>query len=390
MTTATIERQPEKNETFTSTGSKLLWHQDALADLSKKKAHPVTCHILPQNTCNMKCGFCSVGERPDNVLTRHQIETYLDQLVPLGLKSVIISGGGNPILWVCPETKSRFPDLIDLVHDRGLQIGLITNGVKMKDFDGRMSYPMLPPEQLDKITWLRISLAGWDDPLGYCPTPDVNPEITTLGGSWVFHDIFLEPTHKRHGRVSTPQDVVTPLSADDLAGKTGRITYGEDRVEEMTEKLAGWVEDHRPEYVRLLPDCLRPDLIEHRCKILQSMADSINPEVVFVQNKPPRQPKACYKGATHPVLDASGDVFSCDSVVLNDDANHQFDKKWAFARWDTIGEVFSKPLEPMAPCNACPGCVFPSQVDWLNEIVEGGASIPATPAGPEPTHKNFI
>ncbi len=376
-----IEKQPVLNETFTSTGSKLSWHQDALYDLSQGKAHPITAHIMCTDVCNYKCAFCSVGERAGDVLAFPKIMKFVQDLKALGLKSVIISGGGNPILYKCPETGAKFADLIDYLHDIGLEIGLITNGIKLKDYDGRRSYPQLPPEQLDKLTWIRISLAGWEHKDNTCYTPDVDPSKTTLGGSYVFHDIYPEPNHRKHGRVSTPQDVTTPYAVS-------QVVYGESRIDELTENIGTWVDEHGPEYVRLLPNCLEPSLIKRRCEILQSIADKIDPTRVFVQQKPPRQPKACYKGAVHPVLNCDGNVYSCDSVVLNQDANHQFDRKWAFATWDTIGEVFSKPLEPLAPCNACPGCVFSDQVDYLYEIKNGGP-LPF-PSPKEPTHVNFI
>src|SRR5260221_9641685 len=90
---------------FTSTGSKFFYHQNVMQNLRDGKGLPITSHLMPTDICQHTCAFCSVATREGNVLTMNDMRVYLEQLVPLGLKSVIISGGGNPLLYKCPETK---------------------------------------------------------------------------------------------------------------------------------------------------------------------------------------------------------------------------------------------------------------------------------------------
>ena len=85
------------------------------------------------------------GKRVGDVLAFPKIMKFVHDLVVLGLKSVIISGGGNPILYKCPETGAKFPDLIDYLHDIGLEIGLITNGIKLKDLRWKAKLPPTAP-----------------------------------------------------------------------------------------------------------------------------------------------------------------------------------------------------------------------------------------------------
>ncbi len=90
---------------FTSTGSKFFFHQNAMQNLRDGKGVPITTHLMPTDICQHTCAFCSVATREGNVLTMSEMKAYLEQLVPLGLKAVIISGGGNPLLYNWHDNK---------------------------------------------------------------------------------------------------------------------------------------------------------------------------------------------------------------------------------------------------------------------------------------------
>lgn len=348
------------------------------------KGMPIVSHLMVTDICNFRCAFCSVHYREGDTLKMSQIDNYLDQLCELGLKAVIISGGGNPPLFKCPETKADFNDLVGSIHDRGLEIGLISNGLPMAQYpDGRWSWKTTKPETLDKLTWLRISLSGWDHPQQECHTPDIDPTKTALGGSYVLHDIYKEPADKKHGQVSTLSDVITPLQEGD-----GRTFYGEERLPWLREKMIEWKEKYNPKYVRLLPNCLEPQFIEKRAVVLRDFANSIDPNVFFVQVKPPRQPHRCFKGYPHPVANCDGYVYPCDSTVLSADAKHKFGEAWRICKMEDIGKFYANPIKPNVPNNICPGCVFSDQTDLIASIVDG-MEIPI-PSGPAPEHVNFV
>jgi hypothetical protein len=372
------------NSSFTSTGEKLFAHQQAMENLRNGKGTPIVTHILPTDICQHTCAFCSVATREGNILSMASMRDYLNQLVPLGLKAVIISGGGNPILFKDKSTGEGFSDLAEMISSFGLEIGLITNGMKMKRYpDGRMSWLTVKPETLDLFKWIRISMSGLDHEEREVFVPDINPSKTTLGFSWVMHDRFTEPLELNHGKVSTEYDLRTPLVPGD-----GRAVWGEDELPWIEEKIGEYVRRHHPRYVRLLPNCLEPEKIEHRAGLLKAMALRIDPEVVFVQVKPPRQPHACYKFYPHPVLNSDGWVYPCDSVVLNRAAGHKFAEPWRVCRMEDVGAFYANPIKPVVPNDVCPGCVFSDQVDLLAAIVEDGIDTPA-PAF-EPEHANFV
>lgn len=380
---------------FTSTGEKLLFHQEAMENLRNGRGTPISSWIAPTDVCNARCSFCSVGERPGDVLPMRIINGFLDQLCPLGLKSVTLSGGGNPLLYKCPETKTDFNGLATSIHERGLELAMITNGMPLVEYDSqfwdtsedshiwrpRRSWKTARPEVLDYFTWIRISMAGLDHPEKTVYVPDIDPSKTTLGFSWIMSDSYEEPSHK-HGWVSTPEDIRTEIPER-------KVVFCSERLPWIEGQIRTYVERHKPGYVRLLCNCLEPDKIPERHAMLQAMADRINPEICFSQFKPPRQPRhKCAKVYTRPCLNACGTVFSCDSVVLNRTAGHKFGSQWGVCRWDEVGELFSKPIRQVIDDTICPGCVFHEQVDFIGEVING--MLTPVPDGPTPEHRNFI
>ena len=402
-----IASKPELDTSFTSTGAKLFHHQEAMQALRDGKGMPISCWIAPTDVCNFKCSYCSVQERAGDSLKFSQITGFLDQLIPLGLKSVTLSGGGNCLVYKCKESGKNIEDVVKYAYERGLEVAMITNTVALADYriilkDGepvwtllkneeretakqegwyiRKGWRTLSPGALDMLTWCRISLAGLDHNHlnhGVC-VPDFDQTRTTLGFSWIMGDSFEEPAHK-HGWVSTPDDVKTP---------GGKFIDAQESLPWIEEQIKTFVEKYNPGYVRLLCDCLRPDLIPERHKILTDMAVRIDGgKRVFSQNKPPRQPKKCFKVLTRPCLNADGWTYPCDSTILNKTAGHKFGSAWRVCRWDEVGDLMQNPAKYAMPENICPGCVFPDQVDLINEIVHGRET-PAPDGHIE--HANFV
>lgn len=382
---------PELVSSYTSTGEKLLHHHEAMENLRNGKGFPISCWIAPTDVCNARCSFCSVGERPGDVLSMRVINGFLDQLQPLGLKSVTLSGGGNVLLYKCPETKTDFNGLADSIHARGLEMAMITNGMplvtygyKSGKWDGeRRSWKTCRPDVLDYFTWIRISMAGLDHPEKTVYVPDIDPAKTTLGFSWIMSDSYEEPSHK-HGWVSTPEDIRTPMD-------NRKVVMVDDRLQWIEEQIRSYVEKHKPGYCRLLCNCLQPDLIPERHATLSAMANRIDPDRVFSQFKPPRQPRRqCAKVYTRPCLNACGTVFCCDSVVLNRTAGHKFGSQWGVCRWDEVGELFANPIRQVIPDDICPGCVFADQVDFIGDVISGATTIGYDVGAKNPEHLNFV
>lgn len=380
-------------ESYTSTGKKMFAHQEVMTKLRGGRGQPVTTHVMLTDVCNHSCAFCSVQHRAGDSLLFKEVMAYVDILKHYGLKSVILSGGGNPILYKCRETGRTFANVVEALHDRGLEIGLITNGAPLRPYTtntcvSRKSWVMVAPRILDMLTWVRVSMAGLDHQEREVYVPDVDPDKTTLGFSYVAHDIYTEPADHKHGKVSRPLDL--------LSGDRCRVADEsfEDRLEELRNKFIHYCEMCKPKYLRLLPNCLEPNLIEQRCGQLQSLADVVNHRLrsntVFVQYKPPKAPKACYLGFIHPVLNCDGYIYPCDSCVLNEAAGHQFGKSWRVCHWINVASIYTKKVKSLIenPAKMCPGCVFTRSNEILGSVVDGTADL--TPPAQTPEHVNFV
>lgn len=390
-------------ESFTSTGSKFFAHQEAMTKLRNGQGQPIVSHIMLTDICNHKCAFCSVQKRAGDSLKFWDVLQYVDILKRYGLKAVILSGGGNPILYKCKVTGNDFNDMVSALHDREVEIGLITNGMPLKEYQNHRptgipfadpadeiiySWKSVYPSTLDKLLWIRISMSGLDHPEREVYVPDIDPSKTTLGFSYVAHDVYKEPADPHHGAVSRPLDLIS----------RPKHSMPDEQFEERIPRLITQIRDlvirHKPEYVRLLPNCLEPELIHFRCEQLQYMADTINSatntQTVFVQYKPPSAPKACYLGYIHPVLNCDGYVYPCDSCVLNEDAEHQFANPWRICHWSEIQTIYERPVQSLIedPAKQCPGCVFPTSNAVLGSVVDGTANI--QPPQVEPKHRNFV
>lgn len=368
------------NDTFTSTGAKFFAHQEAMSLLRDGRGKPIVTHVMLTDVCNHTCAFCSVQARAGDSLSFDVITSYLETLLSYGLKAVILSGGGNPILY--KNGGKDFNAVVDWISSKGLDIGLITNGMKLRDFGGRKSWYSVSPETLDKLTWVRISMSGFDHEERKVYVPDIDPSKTVLGFSYVGHDIYVEPEDPYHGKVSTRADLLSDDRAPDFPF--------EFRIPKLTQQISDYVNIYRPRYVRLLPNCLEPDLIPRRCAQLQDMANAIDPSVVFVQYKPPKAPKACYLGYVHPVLNCDGYVYPCDSCVLNETAKHQFASPWRVCRWDEVAKIYKEPVRSLIadPSVTCPGCVFSASNELLLSVVDGSVELNVPAVIPE--HVNFV
>lgn len=343
------DKEFEKNnsrheQSFTSTGHKLLHHQDAIESLRSKRNHPIVLHIMPTERCNLNCVFCSVAQRgesdhlfPD--LTLKQIKSVVSALRPLGLKAVILSGGGEPCLY------EFINELLVYLKSENLEIGIITNGVVLGT--------RITDTNLKFLSWIRISANAFD----YVDDISI-PKIkcnTTLGFSYIWNPLSSEKIIKKIIRKIHEQSQSNPIS-----------------------------------YVRMLPDCnLATSDLEKAHKYLRKMTMELGPPF-FHQYKIHQTPNQCHLGRVHPVLYTDGYIYPCDSLVLNSPAdNKKFHRDFALCRWDEIREFFLTEINgSLVNTNKCPNCVFCRQNELLMKIINSSEELPVPTDNLQ--HVNFI
>lgn len=139
---------------------KLFSHMDRLYDWwNGKNIYPITLEVGPATVCNHYCTWCMHGAYfgkhrndadvsklyPDNSIMKFEFyRRIIDELIPFGVKSVILSGSGEPFM--NPEI-SKF---IEYTKRKGADIAVITNGSYIREED------VIPAVTCS--SWIRASL----------------------------------------------------------------------------------------------------------------------------------------------------------------------------------------------------------------------------------------
>ena len=303
---------------FTSTGAKYIHHPQMIESLRNGIGRPQSLQVALSNKCNLKCVFCSVAERE---LKQEWNYTYLCEAIQcFGSNTIEFSGGGEPTLY------PHFNELIKFCTLKGFRLGLITNGLILKN---------LPVATLSQFDWIRISMVALD----YQETidlPDRFPDNVTIGMSYVVGQ-------KEH---------------------QGKRTHWESDYEQLM-KIGGYAVKHNVRYVRIVPDC-HSDFTE----MLQLhekyglLCESLGHPFMF-QYKLGKQAIECYMDSVKPWLDTDGFVYSCNSIPLNSNSGYKFNEKYRLCHWTEIENYYKNRGNQSLKIDSCDYCVFTKN----NEII---------------------
>lgn len=131
---------------------KLIYHPDAVARwLKGENIYPIEIEISPSGACNHRCVFCAVdyiGYQP-NFLDKDIILRDISAMGKKGLKSVICSGEGEPLLNV------EMPNIANGIKSCGIDVAMSTNGALFTKDKAK--------ECLAAFTWIRFSVASMEE-----------------------------------------------------------------------------------------------------------------------------------------------------------------------------------------------------------------------------------
>jgi organic radical activating enzyme len=328
----------QEEHKFTSTGIKFWQHRGAMQ--AYKDGDPntvVSTHIAPEGACNLKCPYCSVTHRKvHNRIDLDTIFKYVDDLMGLGLKAVILTGGGEPTIY------PHFNKLVRGLKSRGLSVALITNGTQSRRVD---------PDVWGMFSWIRFSInmfKGWDDSIKI-PNHLTNDNCV-IGSSFVF-------TQKHEKAESIDVDLLKRVAA--VARRS----------------------DAR--YVRLLPNCLLPQksLIGSH-DLLEELLQFVDDKIFFHQHKLHGSPNCskCHQSHFRPYLSEvphgdtgiPGSVYPCDSVVLNNEYAEFVERYQLCAPGDVLKYMNGEIKQKFDAKEHCTGCVFTDTVNMLDRwMIEG-------------------
>jgi len=305
---------------FTSTGAKYIHHPQMIESLRNGIGRPQSLQVALSNKCNLKCVFCSVAERELKQEWDYlELCKAIDSFMSVGIKTIEFSGGGEPTLY--PD----FRHIVSSCYSRGLKIGLITNGLKLKDYQ----------EILPFFDWIRISMVALD----YQETidfPDRFPDNVTIGMSYVVGQKEYQ----------------------------GKRTYWESDYGQLM-KIRQYVEKYNAKFVRIVPECFSN---ETEMNELHDQYKNVELPFMF-QPKRLLQAKCCYMDSIKPWANSDGYIYPCNSISLLSDAQRYFHPKYRLCHWTEIQDYFRCRGNKSLNVATCDRCAFTKNNGILEDLL---------------------
>lgn len=115
---------------------------------------PLSINLDLTTACNFLCDHCVDLEILNTGISfeHGRLRDSLALMAERGLRSVIVIGGGEPTVY------PGFGDILGLIKDLGLQVGVVTNG-------SRLERVTEVADRLDERDWVRLSLDSGSDEL---------------------------------------------------------------------------------------------------------------------------------------------------------------------------------------------------------------------------------
>lgn len=128
---------------------KLIYHPERVVKWKQgENIYPIEMEISPSGACNHRCIFCAVdyiGYQPD-FLEKDIILQNIRIMAKKGLKSVICSGEGEPLL------NKDMPDIANGIKRYGIDVAMSSNGALFSK--------EIAESCLQAFTWIRFSIAS--------------------------------------------------------------------------------------------------------------------------------------------------------------------------------------------------------------------------------------
>lgn len=258
-----------KRNSYTSADAipvKLLQNVQVLESIQKDGAiPPVHAQVIVTNRCNLKCSFCSCAK--DDRQTEMGIGMVIELVLALrrcGTKAVTITGGGEPLL------HPFFAEIIQAFSAANIQIGLVTNGLRLNKLDART---------LNAITWIRISHSS-DRPF--------NPDY----------------------KFRLSEGIIKGASID---WSFSYVVTAETRAENIIP-VVEFANQHSFTHVRLVADLFHPEEVDMGQLAIELNSSVDDSKVIYQPRQKPERGDACRMGLLKPLISADGKVYACCGV----------------------------------------------------------------------------
>jgi len=344
---------------------------------------PVSINLDLTSACNFACPHCVDAAilNSGEALTLDSIEGILDTLIPKGLLSVILLGGGEPTL------HKDFEAVATRIKQKGLQLGVVTNGSRLE----RVSRVA---GMLEKHDWVRLSIdAARDDTWQRMHRPKsaltledmlarsarlktINPSIS-LGYSFVivWEGIMVNghPLASNLDEMAEAVQLAAKYSFDYVSFKPCLLRLPQSEKEtllygvkkEAENRIRQTIERNLEQAQRAGGDKLKVLESVNLRALLENRVDDLK-----------RQPKVCHMQFFRTVLSPAG-IFHCPAFRGVDKA--KIGKKDGYnseaAFMDTQHEL-TESLKTFHASNECCdiGCFYHHVNWWLEDFIRSGQS----------------
>ena len=135
------------------TSNKIFYHPEKVyRTITGDPEAPVCVDLHLSNRCNNACQYCGAVKSDAALMTQDVIKQSIEFIKYHEIKSVVLTGGGEPTI------NEHFPDVVKSLYSAGIDVGVITNGVKFSQETIEQVIPL--------VKWIRVSLDA-SDPTTY-------------------------------------------------------------------------------------------------------------------------------------------------------------------------------------------------------------------------------
>ena len=358
-------------------GTKVGWYRDRVEAWARgERIAPVTMDVAWTRKCNAACNFCyaQLQSSDGGTITKQNALDFLDDAAEIGVKGVsLISDGESTVVpW--------FDETIEYGGRRGIQIGMSSNGVRLKK--------SVLERILPHLSYLRFNFSGgeikrWAEIMGL-PQRDFPRVVQNIKDAMEI---------KRRDGLScniNMQMVVMPQDADQIV------------------PLARLAKEIRPDYLifKHTADSRDNDLGVDYSKYndifpLFQEAETYSDESFRVAVKWSRladEGKRDYKRCFGPpfIVQMSGNglIAPCGQLFneryrkfhIGNITQERFRDIWASDRyWEVMNYLASDDFNAQMNCG--PNCLQTNTNSWLDKFTRGEVQFPTTPA---PPHMGFL
>lgn len=329
---------------------KILAHADKIREIvAGKIPTPVEWVIYPSNVCGYQCGHCIMArEQVDhkNTLSEAAMKKIPDDAARLGIKTVIFSGGGDPLL-----NRFTIPAAYDL-KERGVKVGINNQGYLL-DEPTAFDFIRYSVDAATRETYKKIhGVDGWEE---------INANISR-------HAQLRLNGHKIEMGLAF---LITPANWQETA------------------QFVEWAQQYEPDFIHIRPAYLDADYLDAKypgggaflkdqaIPTLRELAQGLErkyPNVFFRVDKfegywTPKIYKKCRATPLMAVTSGDGAFLVCQDRGIRREENYL---RWGNYNTQTFEEIWWSPehekvLESI-DLDKCPRCVEAA----YNEIVEFG------------------